>query len=194
MDMPLEIAFHNMDSSENLETQIRERADKLHRYFPRINSCHVAVEVPHKSQSAKSSYHARLDVRVPGKELVVSHDPGDRDAKFDAYRTVRDAFDAMERQLEQHSQVIRGDVKSHDAPLQGRVLRLFAEHGFIATNDGREIYFHRNSVLGDRFDDLQREAAVELSVAEGESPMGPQATTVRPIGAMELQGDPLAAN
>jgi ribosome-associated translation inhibitor RaiA/cold shock CspA family protein len=184
MDLPLEIAFHNLDTSEPLEARIRERVAKMHRMFAHINSCRVVVEVPHRSPENPLEYHVRVETRVPERELVVSRDPGDRRAHFDPYIAVRDAFDAMERQLEQYSRKVRGDVKHHPAPLQGRVLRTFHEHGFVGTNDGREIYFHRNAVLDGNFDDLETGTTVELALVHGESPMGPQATTVRPIRPM----------
>lgn len=192
MDVPLEIAFHNTESSEPLERRIRERVERMHRRFSRINSCRVVVEVPHRSQAKALAYHVRIETRVPGRELVVSKDPGLYGAHFDPYVMVRDAFDAMERQLEQHSQEVRGEVKTHHVPPQGRVLRLFPDYGFIATTDGREIYFHRNSVIDGRFEDLEEDAPVELSLIDGESPMGPQATTVRPIGGMKLVPNPAA--
>ena len=191
MDSPLEIAFHNMDTSEALERKVRGRVGRLNQRYGFINSCHVVVEVPHRNPANQArEYHVRIEVRVPDKELVVSRDPGDDRTHFDPHLAVRDAFDAMERQLEQFSQKIRRDVKSHAAPLQGRVLRLFPDYGFVATTDGREIYFHRNAVVDARFDDLEPETPVELSLVHGESPMGPQASTVRPIRPMEFVPEP----
>ena len=190
MDTPLELAFHNVDASPAVERQIRKRVERMHRRFGRINSCRVVVEAPHRSQANPLAFHVRIEARVPGRELVVSRDPGRHGAHFDPYVMVRDAFDAMERRLEQHSQEVRGEVKTHHQPLQGRVLRTFADYGFVGTTDGREIYFHRNAVVDARFEDLEDGAAVELSLVDGESPMGPQATTVRPIGRMELVPEP----
>ena len=195
MDTPLEIAFHNMESSEALETLVRERADKLHRYFDRINSVRVVVEVAHKSQGGNKAYHARIETRVPGQELVVSQDPGGRD-HFDAYRTVRDAFDAMERQLEGHSKKLRGRDKApmaaaQEGSPQGRVLRTFPEYGFIEATDGREIYFHRNAVVDGTIEDLEKGQPVEMALIEQpDNAMGPQATTVRRIGALEMRDEP----
>ena len=196
MDTPLEIAFRNMESSEALETLVRERADKLHRYFDRINSVRVAVEVGHKTQGGSKAYHVRIETRVPGQELVVSQDPGDGKDHFDAYRTVRDAFDAMERQLEGHGKKLRGrgkDAAAHAAagPPQGRVLRTFPEYGFIEATDGREIYFHRNAVVGVRFEDLEKGQPVEMAlIEEPDNAMGPQATTVKAIGAFDMRDEP----
>lgn len=184
MDIPLEIAFHNIDSSAALEARIRDRVARMQKRFNHINSAHVVMEAPHRSKAHPLGYHVRIEVRVPDKELVVSRDPGKRGAHFDPYVTIRDAFDAIERKLEQHSQKVRGDVKLHATALQGLVRRLFDDHGFIATHDGREIYFHRNAVVDGQFDDFEEGTPVELSVAHGESPIGPQASTVRPIRPM----------
>jgi ribosome-associated translation inhibitor RaiA/cold shock CspA family protein len=185
MDVPLEIAFHNVVQSDAVERRIRERVARMQRYFGHVNSCRVVFEVPHRSTANPLGYHVRIETRVPEKELVVSRDPGERGANFDPYLAVRDAFDAMDRQLEAYARKLRGETKVHPAPLQGRVRRLFRDHGFIATNDDREIYFHRNAVAGD-FDALEEGVAVELTVVNGESPIGPQASTVRPIRPMEL--------
>jgi ribosomal subunit interface protein len=181
MDIPLEINFQNIDPSEFVEARIRERVNKLHRYYDRINSCRVAVRLPHKQHQKGNIFHVRIEVRVPGAELVVSRAPGDINAHQDVYVAIRDAFDAADRQLEEFSRKQRGEVKRHEVPLQGKVLRTFADHGFIGTNDGREIYFHRNSVVEGRFEDIEEGATVELAMIHGESPIGPQATTVRPI-------------
>lgn len=196
MDTPLEIAFVNMESSEALEQLVRERADKLHRFYDRITSVRVAVEVPHKSPAgASKAFHVRVETRVPGTELVVSQDPGDQRGHFDAYRAVRDAFDAMERRLEGHSKKLQGRDKAAmaagEGPPQGRVLRVFPEYGFIEAVDGREIYFHRNAVVGGTIEDLKKGQPVEMAlIEEPDNAMGPQATTVKAIGPLELRGEP----
>lgn len=189
MQVPLEITFHNMDSSDFLEAKVRERVDKLERFAGgRLIRCAVAVEAPHKSHHRQNIYHVRIEMSVPGKELVVSRDPGDIDAHRDVYVAIRDAFDAAERQLAEDARMARHDVKTHAPPmLQGRIVRLFTEHGFVATTDGREIYFHRNAVVDAPFEKLVEDEAVELAIVHGESPAGPQATTVRPIKEMKLR-------
>jgi cold shock CspA family protein len=86
------------------------------------------------------------------------------------------------RQIEDHARRIRADVKMHEAPMHGRVVRLFPDHGFIETTDGEEVYFSRNSVVEEGFDALDVGREVRLVVAEGESAQGWQATTVHPFG------------
>jgi ribosome-associated translation inhibitor RaiA/cold shock CspA family protein len=189
MDIPLEIAWHNVEKSDSLETRIRDRVEKLHRYFNRINSCRIVVEMPHRSQHNAQAFHLRIEVRVPEDEIVVSNDPGDRQDHFDLNTTVRDAFDAMERRLEAHSQMMRGETKTLSGPPQGRVIRKFADYGFVKMNDGQEIYFAPNAVVTGDFDALEVDAAVELTIAEGEGAMGPQASMVRPISDLQLDPD-----
>ena len=184
MDHPLQISFRNMDHSEAIEAKVRERATKLENFYGHITRCRVVVEAPERRHHKGKLYHVRIDLAVPGRELVVSRHPGKKHAHEDVYVAVRDAFNAARRQLEDHVRKLNGRVKSHDTPLHGRVLRLSPEqgYGFIATSDGLEIYFHKNSVLRDGFKKLKVGSEVRLVVAEGESREGPQASTVDPLG------------
>lgn len=190
MQVPLEINFRNLEPSDNLERRVRERVAKLEQFHRHLVRCHVTVEVPHRSQHNPLAYRVRIEAHVPDKQIVVSQEPGARDAHFDPYVAIRDAFDAMQRRLEDHAQKQRRAVKTHAAPLQGRILRMFPDHGFIATTDGQEIYFHRNSVVEADFDSLAEAEPVELVLIHGESPAGPQATTVKPIRPMQLAREP----
>jgi ribosomal subunit interface protein len=184
MDIPLQVSFRNMDSSEAVEARIREKAEKLETYYGHINSCRVLVEAPERRRQKGKLYHLRIEIGVPGKDLVVSRHPKDKHAHEDIYVAIRDAFDAARRQLEDHVRKRGGKVKLHETPLHGKVVRIFPYegYGFIAASDGREIYFHKNSVLSEAFDSLEVGAEVRLSVAERESAEGPQASTVVPIG------------
>ena len=112
---------------------------------------------------------------MPEQEIVISNDPGDRRDHFDPNMAIRDAFDAMERRLEGHSQKMRGDIKTLTGPPHGIVVRMFEEYGFVRMSDGQEIYFAPNAVLNDGFEALKVGSAVELTVAEGEGAMGPLA-------------------
>lgn len=118
----------------------------------------------------------RVDVTVPGGEIVVKREPNE-----DIYVSIRDAFDAAQRQLKSRAKVRRGEVKTHEKPPRGHVSVIFPErgYGFLTTSDARQIYFHKNSVLGDRFKDLKIGAEVRFVEELGEQ--GPQASTVKVI-------------
>jgi ribosomal subunit interface protein len=188
MQIPVQVTFRNMDPSEAVEANVREKADKLERHFDRIISCRVVVESPHRRHHKGKLYNLRIDIGVPGKEIVVNHSGPKNHAHEDVYVAVRDAFNAASRQLEDHARKVRGEIKSHEVPPHGKVVRLFPYegYGFVAMSDGREIYFHKNSVVSEGFDRIEVGQEVRVAVAEGESAEGPQASTVTPIGKHHL--------
>lgn len=192
MDIPLQVSFRNMDRSEAVEARVREKAGKLEQYYGHLTSCRVVVEAPQRRHHKGNLFHVRIELGLPGKELVVSRHPKDKQAHEDVYVAIRDAFDAARRQLEDRVRKTDGRVKAHEIPLHGKVLRLlpYEGFGFIAASDGREIYFHKNSVLRDGFDKLEVGHDVRLVVAERESAQGPQASTVVPLGKHHLPDEP----
>jgi len=115
MQIPLELSFHNMDQSDAVEANVRERAAKLERYFDRIIGCRVVVEAPHKHSRKGKIYEVRIDISVPGKEIVVNRNGPKNHAHEDIYVAIRDAFNAAGRQLEDHARKVRGEIKNHGA-------------------------------------------------------------------------------
>ena len=114
MMLPLEIRFHNLESSKAMEAAIRDRAEKLDRLYDRLTSCRVAVEAPHRQHRKGNLYTVTISLGVPGGVLKVNrepHHPNERYAAPDAYAALRDAFDAAERQLNDYKLRQRGDVK-----------------------------------------------------------------------------------
>jgi ribosomal subunit interface protein len=189
MQLPLQISFRNMDASDMVEARIREKAAKLDRFADRIMSCRVVVEAPNRRGHKGKLYHVRIDMTVPGGgEIVVNREAPENHAHEDVYVAVRDAFNAAARQLEDSTRKRRGDVKAHETPLHGKVTRMFPDYGFIASSDGRDVYFHRNAVIEGSFDELEEGAEVRLVIAETEGEKGPQASTVRPVGKHHVVG------
>ncbi len=182
MQVPLEISFHNLDTSEAVESKIRERVAKLERLHDRIISCRVAVESPHRQHRNGKEFRVRIDLSVPGHELVVNRGPHHTEDPT-LNQIVNDAFDAAERQLKSKKARQRGDVKPHDAPLTGTVtdLRPEQDYGFLDSAEGRQLYFHRNAVLNADFDDLAVGEKVQYVETVGVT--GPQASTVRRAGS-----------
>ena len=108
MQIPPQITIRDMEHSDALETHIRDKVNKLDEFFDRIMSCRVVVEMPHKHHHQGKQFNVRIDIGVPGSELVVN-----RDHAEDVYIALRDAFDAAKRQLEDYARKMRGDVKTH---------------------------------------------------------------------------------
>jgi ribosomal subunit interface protein len=107
MQIPLQIAFRGMDPSPAVEDRVRERSAQLERFHDRITSCRVVVQAPHQHHQKGGLYEVRVDLHVPGAEIVINHEGSQEHAHEDVYVAVRDAFDAAERKLEDH-------VRRHD--------------------------------------------------------------------------------
>lgn len=115
METPLQVTFRNIPRSEALEAKIRDRAQRLERHFDRIIGCRVAVEEVSPRRRKGNHYSVRVDVSVPGAELVAGHDRQEHHAYSDVYVALRDAFDAVDRQLKDYAQRQEGRSKTRDA-------------------------------------------------------------------------------
>ena len=188
MQIPLQVTFRNLDRSPALETNVREHAEKLDKYYDRIMSCRVVIEEQHKHHQHGNHYHVSVDVTVPKAELVASREPDPHHAYTDVYVAIRDAFDTMRRQLEDYARKHDQRLKVHAPPPHGRIVELnpAEDYGRIETLDGRLVYFHRNSVLDADFDGLSIGAEVRFDEEAGER--GPQASTVHVIGKHHIVG------
>lgn len=151
MQLPLQIAFRELDRSDAIESAIRDRAEKLDLFFDRIMGCRVTVGLVQKHKHQGKLFNIRIDLTVPGSEIIVN-----RDRAEDVYVAIRDAFDHARRMLEDYVRRQRGDVKLHEAESHGRVSRLFPEegYGFIEKADGTEFYFHRYNVAHSEFEQI----------------------------------------
>lgn len=179
MAIPLHLTFRDMEPSPALEDFVREWVLKLEHVHPRIERCDVVIERPHQHKHQGQPVHVRVSVAVPGPDAVVSRDHALDGAHEDAYVAIRDAFHAARRQLEDHVRRQRQDVKARSEPEHGRVTYLDAEGewGYVEA-DGRQLYFHRNSVIGD-------EPVVvgdEVRFHEESGDKGPQASSVTRVG------------
>lgn len=188
MQTPLQIAFRNLERSEAIAAKIEERAAKLESYYDPIIGCRVTVEAQHKHHRRGNQFHVRVDVTVPGGELVASREPDEHHSYSDVYVAIRDAFDAMRRQLEDHARKQRRQVKAHETPPHGRIVELHPgeDYGMIEAPGTGLVYFHRNSVVDADFDKLEIDAEVRFDIEMGER--GPQATTVYLIGKHHIVG------
>lgn len=179
MQTPLKIAYHNMEPSEAVETAIRERFDKLAKLYDRMTACRVSVEALHRQHRTGNVYDVHVVMVLPGRELAISRQPKEAQEKYanpDVYTSIRDAFAAAERQLKSFKTQQRGEVKRHDMDVQGQITQLAQDHGFLLTNTGGLLYFHRNSVIGGNFDDFTPGTKVHYVEAMGDT--GPTASKV----------------
>lgn len=197
---PVQVTFRKLPHSDAIEAFIREKAEGLDKYYSHIMSCRVIVEVPHRHNREGPHCHVRIDLAVPGGEIVIKREPTlharQQDTEVEECAkcmeiershkhlkvAIREAFDAARRKLQDYPRRQRADVKTHKVRPEGRVSRLYPEegYGYIETRDGAEVYFHKNSVLNGGFDDMKPGIRVSYVKEQGEK--GPQASTVKAIG------------
>lgn len=183
MQIPLEMSFREVPRTKELEDIITARVGKLEQFCERITGCRVAVERRQKHQTSGSPYRVRIDLTAPPHdEIVIRREPGEGDMHDPLEAVIHDAFDACERKLKKHEDILQGDVKHNPhKDVTAVVDKIFKNkgYGFLKTDDGREIYFHENSVLHGKFDTLRVGDGVNFTEEMGEK--GPQAVTVRVV-------------
>lgn len=179
MQIEPQVSFRNVERTEAVERKILEGIEKLEKVHDRITSVRIALEDMNREDSPGHLYRVRIDITVPGGEVVVNKKPG-ADPPMDLVLVVGDAFDIAWRKLKKFVQRQRGQVKNHVPRPSGRVARIFEDdgYGFIETSDGTEVYFHENSVMNGSLDDLEQGTLVEFDQEQGDK--GPQAAAVYP--------------
>jgi ribosomal subunit interface protein len=149
---PVQITVRDIPHSAAIESHIRKKAEKLNQFYQRINSCRIVLTIPQKHKHNGKLFAIHIDLKVPGKELVVN-----KQTHEDVYVAIRDAFNALIRQLETYARKKKGHVKTHDGVARGYVKRLFLEdgYGFIQGVDGNEFYFSTTNVAYPNFLQLE---------------------------------------
>ena len=196
MQLTPTITFRGIEPSATLEAEIRIRIGKLEKYYRPITGCRVLVELAEHHHEIGNRYHVRIDLTVPGEEIVVAREASlhatDQDIHLakatkqaeanperkHAFVAVREAFDIARRRLQDYGRRQRGTVKAPAQP-RGRVAQLFPidKYGYIEAEDGHEVYFQKSGVLKNAFDRLTVGSTVSFVEESGEK--GPQASTVK---------------
>jgi len=180
MQSPPHIVFENMDSIERVREKIERELAKLEQIFSDIITSRVTVRQAQNRHKKGDLFAVSIHVNIPGgKDIHINRDAGKDHGHEDINVAVRDAFRAAKRQLKETARQMGWENKHREAVPLAKVGTLVAEenYGFLETDDGREIYFHRNSVLNDGYDELVVGAKVAYAEAIGDK--GPQASTVR---------------
>ncbi len=183
MQVPVQVVLKKVAKPSAVRTEVMKAAEVLERFHPRITGCRVAVTNPDMRHLSGGLFDVHIVLQVPGQaDVVVSRRAGDRPEREHLSVALRKAFAQVRRQLQDSVRRLRGEVKAHPGgPEMGRITKLLARsgYGFIESADGREIYFHRNSVTDGKFGDLTVGMHVRFAETRGEK--GAQASTVSPV-------------
>ncbi len=176
MEIPLQITARNIELTEAIESDIRNKVKKLNTLYDRTIRCRVVIESPHRHRHQGKLYTIHIYLTLPRSELIIKRKPHE-----DLYVAIRDSFLSARRKLEDFSRLQRGDVKHHEEAPQARITALFHEkgYGFLTTPEHNEIYFHKHSVINHDFRQLSVGMKVRFEETKGQK--GPQASTVAVI-------------
>jgi cold shock CspA family protein len=188
MQTPVEIDFQGLKGTEPLRACALKHIAVLEERFGRITACRVVIKAPSERHRTGGACEIAIRLSLPqGREVDIgrSEKPDIRHA--DAIVALNDAFKRARRRLQDQARRMRGVVKSHDGPPIATVRSVddIAGFGFLETTDGREIYFHKNSVLNDGFRQIAPGARVTFFEEMGDK--GPQASTVKLLGKHSLR-------
>lgn len=183
METQPQIDFQGMEPLGEVRDEVARHIGQLEGRFGRITSCRVVVKGPGAHHRTGGLYEVNIHLAVPNSSDVnVIHTRQNDERYADIHYAINDGFKRARRQLQDRVRKLQGAVKLHEPTPAGRVTRIdpSGEFGFIETVDGREIYFHRNSVLNDAFARLAPGTQVAFAEEQGEK--GDQASTVRLLG------------
>jgi cold shock CspA family protein/ribosome-associated translation inhibitor RaiA len=182
MQTPLRIDFHGAETSEALERAITEHVARLEAVFGRLTACHVTVRAPGHHHRKGGLYEIDIHVTLPGgQEIAVTRTPQEDARHADLEFAVNDAFRRAKRTLQDHVRAMQGQVKAHEEQPLGTILSYDDNRGFgfLRAADGHEVYFNKNSVIGEHIH-LSPGTRVRFHETMGEK--GPQASTVHLLG------------
>ena len=153
---------------------IEERLRRLADRHPKLS--HVHVTLKHGGHHLRGTEEVDIVATCPGATLrAAKREENMRDA-------IHAALDVLERELAAHHEARRHFGKAPGPRASGTIARLFTDrgYGFILTENGEEVYFHRNALHEFDFASLGLGLPVELEIEHGAR--GPQARRVFPVG------------
>jgi cold shock CspA family protein/ribosome-associated translation inhibitor RaiA len=187
MQTPVEIDFQGMDATPEIRAAIDTQVARLQDRYGRATACRIVLKSPSGRHQTGGLYEVNIRLALPdGREVNVGRTPNADERHSDVAFALNDAFKRARRRLQDHVRRLQNNVKQHEAPPIATVVRIdpSGDFGFLESADGREIYFHRNSVLDER---KLLEVGARVSFAEEMGDKGPQASTVKLLGKHKLR-------
>jgi ribosome-associated translation inhibitor RaiA len=101
MSDQVEVHFHGIERSEAVVQRVLDKVAKLRRYFSRMTTCRVAIEVPQRTAEKPKVYQIKIEIGIPRRTpIVVSHERIGSHANEDLPLAIREAFDAALRKVD----------------------------------------------------------------------------------------------
>jgi ribosome-associated translation inhibitor RaiA len=94
MKIPLQVTFRNLDPTPGVARHVWKRARALEKFAGELMGCRVVIDVPHRRHREGRIFHVRIDLTLPGGDVVITRDPSVDHSHEDVVVAVDDAFDA----------------------------------------------------------------------------------------------------
>lgn len=107
MSIPVQIHFHGIDASPAMEGVLRDKLAGISHIEPRATSCLAVIEPSDRRHRHGTVHRVTLRLAIPGDELVVSRESELDHSHEDPYVALRDACDALRRQIVERSRAQR---------------------------------------------------------------------------------------
>jgi len=131
-------------------------------------------------------YEVNIRLALPnGREVNVGRTATADELHSDLTFAINDAFKRARAARSRSQAPGCGEAAQRPADRNGHAARSSGEFGFLESGDGREIYFHRNSVLDGGLSRLAVGSRATFAEEAGEK--GPQASTVKLLGKHGLR-------
>jgi cold shock CspA family protein/ribosome-associated translation inhibitor RaiA len=178
MKVPAQIIFKDIPRYESIEQRIEVLTKKLDTFCDQIMSCRVVVAVPHQHHVQGNPYSIRIEMTVPGKEIIATAEPAEQSGIDDVNLAINEAFDSAKRQLQDYMRRRRRQTKLHNKKPIGVIssLNFDEQYGYISTSEGEKIYFHANSIINGDFHKLTLGSLVSFEQEDGDQ--GAQASSI----------------
>ena len=121
------IIFKNVDMSDAVEADVRDKIQKLEHFFDRIITCRVTIEAPHRHQYKGKIYNIKIDMVVPGKEIIVTRSGIQDQTHEDIYVAIKDAFISARRKLRDYVNKLKRHPKTREARMDERIKEEFRD-------------------------------------------------------------------
>jgi cold shock CspA family protein len=188
MQVPVQIDFQGMPPEPRARSAIEAHVTALEKHFGRVTACRVVLKAPGGHHRTGGLYEVNIHLTLPdGRDVDVARTAGADERHADLDFAVNDAFKRARRRLQDQVRRMRGQVKIPERAPIGKITQLdpAGGFGFLESADGREIYFHSNSLLNADFSKLALGARVAFAEEMGDK--GPQASTVKLLGKHDLR-------
>ncbi|MBP0482188.1 HPF/RaiA family ribosome-associated protein [Sagittula salina] len=173
------LSWRNLDPSDAVAELVARRIAVLERLHPRITGCEVVLEADQKRKAHGRVVKARLTLHIPGPDFHAERAVAQGSARGDLLLAVNRTFSAAEKHLKRQKKTMAGlEVKHHAPVLHGEVTQLEPELGWgtIRADDGQSVYFQRDSLTSDAWDQLEMGQRLRFREMMGEK--GPYAVAV----------------